>query len=334
MRIGNIVPMLTKLYANPATRMRAVFLLGASGIGKSQTVWQTAENRGIPVIDLRLSQCDPTDLRGVPSVVNGKTVWNPPSFFPDETTPAGILFLDEITSAPPAVQAPAYQLVLDRGVGDYKLPDGWMIVAAGNRANDRGVTFNIAAPLLNRMTLVNVDTVLSDWIEHAASKEIVPEVLAFVSDRPDQLHKFDKDTYGQQFPSPRSWFAVSNIYKMGFPAEERVELIKGAVGHEAAVTFEQFLRVYETMPSLDKIFADPDSVAVPAELNVRYCVAMGLSARLDRKNFGAGWQFIKRMPAEFQTLIVKLAYQRDNSLVQAPMFAEWSIQNQHAFRRV
>lgn len=333
MRIGDVSSMITKLYSNAATRTRAVFLLGPSGIGKSQVVWQAAEALGIPVIDIRLAQCDPVDLRGVPSVENHKTLWNPPVFFPDENNSVGILFLDEITSAPPAVQAVAYQLVLDRKMGEYTLPDGWMIVAAGNRANDRGVTFNIAAPLLNRMTQIEVDTVLDDWRDHAASRGIRPEVLAFLSDRADFLHKFDKETYGKQFPSPRSWFAVSSILDLDFPADTRVELTKGAVGHEAAVSFEQFLRIWETMPKLDDIFTNPDSVQVPERLDVRYCVAMGLSARMDKKNFGAAWQFLKRMPKEFQTLTVKLAYQRDSTLAQAPAFAQWALDNQAAFRR-
>lgn len=271
----------------------------------------------------------------MPTVEKHKTVWNAPEFFPDpETNPVGLLFLDEITSAPPAIQAVAYQLILDRAIGNYKLPDGWMVITAGNRANDRGVTFSMAAPLLNRMTEIEVDTVLSDWIDHAATAGVRPEIMAFLSDRADFLHKFGKDSYGKQFPSPRGWFAVSDLMDMNFEPATRVELLKGAVGHEAAVTFEQFLRVWETMPSLDAIFADPDSVQVPEKLDVRYCVAMGMAARLDKKNFANGWAFLKRMPKEFQTLVVKLGYQRDKSLIQSPAFSLWAQENQNAFRRV
>lgn len=334
MRIGNVPSLIASLYNNVATRHRALFLLGASGIGKSQVVFQAANDLGIPVIDLRLAQCDPVDLRGVPSIEGHKTVWNPPSFFPDAVnSPVGILFLDELTSAPPAIQAVSYQLILDRAIGEYKLPDGWMVIAAGNRANDRGVTFAMAAPLLNRMTEVEVDTVLSDWIDHAAVSGVRPEIMAFISDRADMLHKFDKDSYGKQFPSPRGWFAVSDKLNMDFPPDTRVELIKGDVGHEAAVTFEQFLRVWETMPSIEKIYTDPDSVKVPAELNVRYCVAMGMAATLTKVNFENGWKFLQRMPKEFQTLVVKLGYQRNRDLIQSPSFAAWATANQDAFRR-
>lgn len=334
MRIGKIISVLGSLYDNEATRHRAVFLLGPSGIGKSQVVEQMAAKRDLPVIDIRLAQCDPTDLRGVPSVNGGRTYWNVPAMLPDpETQPNGILFLDEITSAPPAVQAIAYQLVLDRAQGEYHLPDGWMIVLAGNRQNDRGVTFNLAAPLLNRMTVVEVDTVLEDFLSHGAENGLDPRVMAFVQDRADLLHKFDKESYGKQFPSPRGWFAASDKLPMGFAEQDRVELLKGDIGHEAAVAFEQFMRVWETMPSINKIFEDPDRVEVPSELNVRYCVTMGLAARMDASNFNNAWKYLKRMPKEFQTLTVKLAYQRDDSIMQATSFADWALENKDAFKR-
>lgn len=334
MRIGKASETLGRIYDNEATRMRAVFLEGASGIGKSTVVNDMAKERGLPVIDIRLAQCDPTDLRGVPSVENHRTHWNVPANFPDpEKEPVGILFLDEVTSAPPAVQAVAYQLVLDRMQGEYKLPDGWMIVLAGNRQSDRGVTFAMAAPLKNRMTVVEIDTVLEDFLDYGSIKGLDPRVMAFVSDRADLLHKFDKDSYGKQFPSPRSWFAVSDKLAIDFDTQTRVEMLKGDVGHEAAVAFEQFLRVWETMPSISKILTDPESVEVPAELNVRYCVAMGLSARIEKDNFNNAWTYIQRLPREFQTLIVKLAYQRDNSLMQATSFTEWALANKEAFKR-
>lgn len=333
MRIGKISETIVSLYNNAATRNRAVMLMGPSGIGKSQTVQQAADALGIQVIDLRLSQMDPTDLKGVPSVDKNRTVWNLPSFFPTDAKSAGILFLDEITSAPPAIQAPAYQLVLDRALGDYTLPDGWMVIAAGNRQSDRGVTYTMAAPLMNRFTILDVDTTIDDFRMHAFDIGLRPEIPAFLSDRADFLHKFGKDAYGQQFPSPRSWVAVSNILDMNFPEAVRVELFKGAVGHEAALNFEEYLRVWETMPKLDKIFSEPDSIEVPAATNVRYCVTMGIAARVDRKTFNNAWSFLKRMPKEFGTLAVKLAYQRDPSIAQATKFGEWATDNIDAFKR-
>jgi hypothetical protein len=334
MRIGNIASLVVSLYNNEATRKRALYLTGASGIGKSQVVYQAAEELGLPIVDLRLAQMDPVDLRGVPSISNGRTVWNPPVFFPDpKKQPAGILFCDEVSSAVPAVQAVAYQLFLDRAMGEYQLPDGWMIIAAGNRASDRGVTYTMAAPLMNRMTILDVETTLTDFRDWWFSQGKRPEVAAFLSDRADFLHKYDKESYGKQFPSPRGWSAVDDILAMDFPEAVRVEMLVGAVGHEAATTFEQFLRVWGTLPSLDKIFKDPDSVDVPDATNLRYCLAMGIAARVDRKTFNNAWAFLRRLPKEFQTLTVKLAYQRDPSIAQATKFGEWASENIDAFKR-
>jgi hypothetical protein len=334
MRIQHVTPILVKRYMNENTRRRAVFLRGASGIGKSEVVFQTSEllAEHIPnwrgVIDLRLAQMEPTDLRGVPSVVDGRTVMNRPDYLPSEG--AGILFLDEITSAPPSIQAAAYQLVLTPE--DYGIPDTWMVIAAGNRKTDRGVTYNIAAPLQNRMCDIEVSTTLDDFTNHAI-KYIRPEILSFLRDRPDLLHKFEPTGDIKPFPSPRSWFAVSHTLDLDLPVQDRVELIKGDIGEEASLIFETHLRVFETMPRIDDILAGID-VPVPKELNVRYCVAMGLATRLTGDNFDKAWLFLSKMPGDIQTLTIKLAYKRDKSLTNSPAYTKWAIANQAAFSRV
>jgi len=339
MRIGKLAHTLTKLYLNEQTRRRTVFLRGPSGIGKTEVIYQMSAvlkehiQNWDGVRDIRLSQFDPVDFRGIPSIAEGRTVWNPPAFFPMPDT-AGIIFLDEITSAPPAVQAVAYQLCNERRVGDYVLPEAWMVIAAGNRQSDRGVTFNLAAPLLNRMTIIDVDTTVDDWLEHAARCGKRPEVMAFVKARADLLHKFDNNKGQEQFPSPRGWFAVSDILDADLPPETRVELIKGAVGQEAGLSFESYLRIYERIPDLDAIAENPDAVPVPDDLDVRYCLAMGICARLTAQNFATYWAYIKRMPKELQTLIVKLAVKRDKGITQTAAFGEWAVNNAEAFRRV
>ncbi len=334
MRINHVTPILVKRYMNENTRRRTVFLRGPSGIGKSEVVFQTSEllAEHIPnwrgVVDLRLAQMDPTDLRGVPHVVEGRTVWARPDFLPADG--AGILFLDEITSAPPAVQAAAYQLTLTPE--DFGIPDTWMVIAAGNRKTDRGVTFNLAAPLQNRMCDIDVATTLDDFTNHAITKNIRPEVLSFLRDRPDLLHKFEPTGDIKPFPSPRSWFAVSHVVDLDLPTQDRVELIKGDIGEEAALIFETHLRVYETMPRLDDILAGVD-VPLPKELNVRYCVAMGLATRLTADNFDNAWKFLEKMPGDIQTLTIKLAYKRDKSLTRSAAYSKWAVANQAAFSR-
>ena len=175
-----------------------VMLHGSPGVGKSQVVKQVADKLGIEMIDLRLSQLDPVDLRGVPSVDKtkvgktevGKTNWNVPSFLPTEGK--GILFLDEINSAAQATQAAAYQLVLDRKLGDYELPDGWAMVAAGNRSTDRAIVNAMSTALKNRFTHLNYEVNNEDWCEWALTHNIAIEVLGFIRFRPMLLNEFEQ----------------------------------------------------------------------------------------------------------------------------------------------
>lgn len=333
MRIKHTLPIIVKRYLNPKTRARTLALMGKSGIGKSDVVFQASAmlaqhvDNWKGVVDLRLAQMDPTDLRGIPHVTDeGRTAWARPDFIPSEG--AGILFLDELTSAPPAVQAAAYQLCLTPW--DFGVPREWMVIAAGNRKSDRGVTFNIAAPLQNRMCALDVVTTLDDFTDHAIVSGVRPEVLSFLRDRPDFLHKFDHKAEPGPFPTPRSWFAVSDLLDLDLPPADRLEQIRGDIGEEAAVSFETHLRVWESMPRIDDIL-EGKPVELPKDLSVRYCVAMGLATRLDKDNFGKAWPFMEKMPGDIQTLTIKLAYTRDRTLTTCSAFAKWAVSNSAAF---
>jgi hypothetical protein len=334
MRIKHVTPILVKRYMNDAVRRRPVFLRGASGIGKSEVVFQTSKllsdhiTNWVGVVDLRLAQMDPTDLRGIPHVLEGRTAWARPDFLPSEG--AGILFLDEITSAPPAVQAAAYQLCLTPQ--DFGVPDEWMVVAAGNRKSDRGVTFNLAAPLQNRLCDIEVTNPLDDWIDHAIAAGVRPEVLSFLRDRSDLLHKFEPTGDIRPFPSPRSWFAVSNTLELEVPTSDRLEMVRGDVGDEAAMLFETHLRLWETLPRIDDIIAGKD-VTVPKDISARYCVAMGLASRADQHNMDNIWKYLEQMPGEIQTMTMKLAHTRCRAIDSTAAFTKWALANAAAFGR-
>ena len=164
-----------------------VMLWGPPGVGKSQMVAQVAQKHNVPVIDIRLSQMEPSDLRGIPFRSDDRVEWAVPSMLPDAKRHGerGFLFLDEITSAPPTVSAAAYQLILDRRLGNYLVPEGWVIIAAGNRQGDRGVTYAMPAPLANRFSHFDVDTHLDDWVAWAYENGIDDRVIAFVRFRPE-----------------------------------------------------------------------------------------------------------------------------------------------------
>ena len=256
-------------------------LWGPPGVGKSQMVAQVAAKHRAPVIDIRLSQMEPSDLRGIPFRSDDSVEWAVPSMLPNAERHGekGILFLDEITSAPPSVSAAAYQLILDRKLGNYEVPDGWAIFAAGNRQGDRGVTYTMPAPLANRFSHYDVDVNLDDWVAWAWDNNINERVIAFLRFRPDLLFDFDPSHNPVAFPSPRSWeFAHNALHKF----EDHPELFLGAlqacVGPAAGVELNAFIDSMEHMPDLDAIIAG-ENVATPKEIDLQYAVAAALVGR-------------------------------------------------------
>jgi len=182
-----------------------VFIWGPPGIGKSSVVKQIANDHELEFIDLRLSLLDPTDLKGIPffDANNNEAVWASPNFLPKDKNSKGILFLDEINTAAPSVQASAYQLVLDRKVGDYTLPDGWSIVAAGNRENDRGVTYRMPPPLANRFVHLEMEVDFEDWKLWAYREKIDSAIIGFLNFDKSKLFAFDPNKNEKSFPTPR-----------------------------------------------------------------------------------------------------------------------------------
>ena len=194
----------------------------------------------------------------------------------------GILFLDEITSAPPSVSAAAYQLILDRKLGEYEVPDGWAIIAAGNRQGDRGVTYSMPAPLANRFSHYEVDINLDDWVAWAYAYNIDERVIAFLRFRQDLLFEFDASQNPVAFPSPRSWeYAHRALHKF----EDHPELFSGAlqacVGKAAGIELAAFIASLDQMPDLDAIVRG-EEVETPKEIDLQYAVATALVGRAIR----------------------------------------------------
>ncbi|ANJ67814.1 hypothetical protein A9404_10870 [Halothiobacillus diazotrophicus] len=217
-----------------------VMIWGAPGIGKSDLVRQAAERQGVPLIDLRLSQLEPTDLRGIPLHEAGRVRWVPPEELPDAQRDgmSGVLFLDEINAAPPAVAASAYQLILDRRLGTYHLPAGWTILAAGNRLDDRGITYAMPAPLANRFMHVTLTPDVEAWLDWAARRDVHDLLRDFLAAEPDWLVRFSPDPEVTAFPSPRSWAFVDRVLKRRpFIDATTFTHVAACVGRAAAEAF-------------------------------------------------------------------------------------------------
>lgn len=258
-----------------------VMLWGPPGVGKSQMIAQIGKRHDVPVIDIRLSQMEPSDLRGIPFRENDKVEWAIPSMLPDKERhgETGILFLDEITSAVPSVSAAAYQLILDRQLGDYQVPDGWAIFAAGNRQGDRGVTYTMPAPLANRFSHFEVELNLDDWVSWAYGYGIDERIIAFLRFRPELLFDFDPAHNPVAFPSPRSWeFAHRGLQKFINHPRLLLGTLQACVGDAAGIELKAFVDSLDQMPDLDAILRGED-VKSPKEIDLQYAVASALVGR-------------------------------------------------------
>lgn len=253
----------------------STMIWGAPGIGKSSIVAQIAELHDLEVIDLRLSQLAPTDLRGLPVAENGLAKWFPPEFLPN--TGKGILFLDEINMASPAMQGIAQQLILDRQVGTYRVPEGWFVWAAGNRKSDRAAVFEMPSALANRFIHLDLVVDLDSFKSWGLRNGISEEILAFLSFRPALLHSLDAKSVA--WPSPRSWFMADRLKSLDLSIET-------AVGIGPCEEFNAFCAVYDTLPDLELILSGQGKVKFPIEPSARYATVLGLVVRMQSAEQG------------------------------------------------
>lgn len=302
------------------------FLWGAPGIGKSSIVKQISKDMEIEFIDLRLALMDPTDLKGIPFYDKDThtALWAPPAFLPKSGR--GILFLDELNSAAPSVQSSAYQLILDRRVGEYILPDGWAIVAAGNRDGDRGVTYRMPAPLANRFVHFELEISVNDWKEWAYKSGLDESIIAYISYKNEHLFTFDAKSDVKSFATPRSWEYVANILKSKLPKNLLLETLGGSVGREVAVSFLSFTKVMNRLPNIENILT-AKSKEYSNEIDVLYALSAGLVSSylknpndkyLDNLLF-----YTLEMKSEFSVMIVQDLQRYGIDMQHSDIFKEW-----------
>jgi hypothetical protein len=255
---------------------RPLFLWGPPGIGKSELVADLAEELGGHMIDLRLGQMEPTDIRGIPFYNKdlGKMDWAPPVELPDEELasqyPVVVLFLDEMNSAAPSVQSAAYQLILNRRVGKYRLPDNVVMVAAGNRESDKGVTYRMPTPLANRFLHQEMKVDFASYQEWAVKNNIHKDVVGYLSFSKQDLQDFDAKSASRAFATPRTWTFVSELLQDDDGDDDTLmNLIAGTIGEGLAVKFMAHRKIAGRMPRPEDILSGKEK-----ELNVKEVSAM------------------------------------------------------------
>jgi hypothetical protein len=293
---------------------RPVFMWGPPGIGKSDIVKQIGDEQEREIIDVRLSLWEPTDIKGIPyyNSDQGTMTWAPPSELPTDPESTAILFLDELNSAAPATQAAAYQLILNRRVGTYKLPNGVSIVAAGNRETDKGVTYRMPAPLANRFVHIELKTDYEDWLQWATLNREHEQVVGYVGFAKQDLYDFDPRSSSRAFATPRSWSFVSQLLKDDDLDENTLtDLVAGAIGEGLAVKFMAHRKVAKQMPNPTDILMGKVEKITIKEISAMYSLSISMCYELQEadikkvKNWDAmADNFFKFMMENFPTELV------------------------------
>ena len=301
-------------------KQRPLFLWGPPGIGKSELVADLTKDLGGYMIDLRLGQMEPTDIRGIPfyNKDSGKMDWAEPVDLPSKELaaeyPVVVLFLDEMNSAAPSVQSAAYQLILNRRVGKYVLPDNVVMVAAGNRESDKGVTYRMPTPLANRFIHQEMKVDFASWQEWAVEHKIHKDVVGYLSFAKQDLYDFDAKSASRAFATPRSWSFVSELLEDEDGDDDTVmNLIAGTVGEGLAVKFMAHRKVAGRMPKPEEILSGKVTTLEVKEVSAMYSLVISMCYELkaavetkvdDKKFHEMADNFFGYMMKNFETELV------------------------------
>lgn len=305
-------------------------LVGSPAVGKSAIAHQIAENYGLKVIDLRLSQCDPTDLLGFPSIKEGRSGYVPMDTFPLEgdAVPAGyngwLLFLDELTSASQAVQAAAYKLVLDRMVGTHHLHKNVAIVAAGNLESDNAIVEPMSTALQSRLVHMQLVADPNEWVEWASTKGLDHRITSFINFKPSNLYTFAPDHTDKTYASPRTWEFADRILQVSNEADkDLLPMLAGTLSEGVAREFLSFCKIHTQIPQIPQIIINPKGAKVPEEPSMLYALTGSIGNNANDTNITPLMEYVDRMPVEFQVVTLREVVRRNKPLMGHPTMQQW-----------
>ena len=257
-----------------------ILIHSSPGVGKSSIVRQVSEKLGIGFVDVRLAEMESVDIRGLPSVDKdlGVMKWNAPDFWPRDPNSKGIIFLDELTSCDKSCQVAAYELILDRKIGDfYKVPDGWYIVSAGNLTTDRAVAMSMSSALSNRFLHVELEADPEQWCTWAMTHDVHPSVTGFIQYRPENLFNMDRENLERGWPSPRSWDRVSQMCKIYGNNEQLLrKIVYGLVGPAKGVEFMEFHRLNKSFDNILDMMYGKTPIKIPEKNDQLYAMCSSM----------------------------------------------------------
>lgn len=307
-----------------------VMLAGSPAIGKSQVVKQIAMDYGLKVIDLRLSQCDPTNLSGFPTIKGNKAGFIPMDTFPIEgdEIPEGyngwLLFLDEFNSAPEAVQAAAYKLVLDKQVGMHKLHKNVAIVCAGNLETDNAIVTPLSTAMQSRLIHLELVADAKEWVNWATGYGIDHRITSYINFKPSAVYTFHPDHSDKTYASPRTWEYADKILKITDEGcTDRLPILIGTLSEGVAREFTTFCKIYKNLPTIESILSNPTGTPMPEEPSTIYALCGAIASQTTAENIGNCLTYVSRMPVEFQVVCLREAIQRNKKLLTVPAMQAW-----------
>lgn len=301
-----------------------VLIAGPPGCGKSDIVLQAALQASADFIIQHPVVSDPTDAKGLPWVVDGQATFLP---FGDmhrmlTATKLTVVFLDDLGQATPAVQAAYMQLVLARRINGFEVSPHVVFIAATNRRQDRAGVSGILEPVKSRFTIVELAPDLDDWCNWAARSGLRAEVIAFLRFRPMHLSNFVPTADLSNSPNPRNWESVARSLNLNLPPALQLPAAAGRVGHDVAVEFVAFLRVFQSMVSPDVVLTAPDTAPIPTETSAMYALSIALAQRVQPASMGRMCRYLDRLikaaKSEFSAVCMQAAIAREPQLANTP----------------
>lgn len=308
-------------------------LSGSPGCGKSAIVHQIAKNHNLKMIDLRLSQCDPTDLLGFPTVKDSRSGYVPMETFPIEgdAIPEGysgwLLFLDEFNSASPAVQAAAYKVVLDKMIGVYPMHKNVAIVCAGNLETDNAIVNPMSTALQSRLVHLELVVDAKELVDHATEAGWDHRITSYLNFKPGNVFTFQADHTDNTYACPRTWEFANRVLKQEPADTDLLPMLSGTLSEGVAREFLGFCKIYQSLVTMDQIKNMPEKVAVPVEPSVLFALTGAISHHASEENFGAMMKFVSRLPIEFQVVCLRATLKRNKALRKDPSVQGWLSRN-------